>query len=310
MRISRATLNAILATQTPRRPRGAWNHYLCPACNDKSGHLGVNIQTGAVKCVRCGATGSLFSGGGVVRKSNPRRLSLLGEEVVQFDTPDDKVHDYMLARGVSLPPSPDTWGYGTGWSTGCPVFMARNRSGELAYVQKRTNNPNSRYEAVPNTVPTVDMVGVRGKIVVITEGPISALVVAQETGMDAKPLWGAQPRTSTLRSMLGYPVDRVVLMFDPDTPGIRGMARVYTFLMMNGVRTSCVRYSKEDILSGDDPADMPKDRLLTLLGGSLCYSPGHETSLRGAHEARAGVEAARRRAARGANRKTTGDSIC
>jgi DNA primase len=37
-----------------------WVNIQCPFCNDKSNHLGVNINTGAYSCWKCSTTGELF----------------------------------------------------------------------------------------------------------------------------------------------------------------------------------------------------------------------------------------------------------
>lgn len=40
-----------------KRARGNWVHFKCMYCDDPSYHLGVNVDTGAVHCIRCGRTG-------------------------------------------------------------------------------------------------------------------------------------------------------------------------------------------------------------------------------------------------------------
>lgn len=275
MKLPRKTLEQIVEYNRPSRPRGPWNHYVCPVCDDKTGHLGINLQTGAARCFRCGSTGSLYGRGNKrIVKLGKYYSSIHGEDISTiYKTklePESAatVDEYMRSRNVFLEASDNTWAYGMGWAKNCVVFLSRNSAGVVRYAQKRnTTYGSSRYEAWPNTDPVIDSVVC--PILIITEGPMSALAVQQATGMVSRPIWGAMPSWPTICSIAESTVERVVVMFDPDPSGQRGSSRLCTALSMLGVRNSRVWYKPSEILEGKDPADVPPEVSADWVGRAL-----------------------------------------
>jgi len=226
-----------LMSQVSSRISGDWHHYRCFKCDDHSNHLGINVVTGAVKCLRCGFKFSLNGKGA----STPHVLDSIDYSLFSMEHAgpndesgmfpfDNQVVKYMASRDVV---SKTGWGYGRGNLTGKPVFPAVDKDGMVNYIQWKTTD---RYRSMKHTVPRFDyypilyMAPKIRSVIILVEGPIDAHVTRQHTGLWCSPMYGTNPGPFFMRDLFQayslYSVEKVLLMLDNDSTG---QSKMYYF---------------------------------------------------------------------------------
>lgn len=267
-------LQSLMSDPSPR-VRGDWHHYTCLVCDDHSQHMGINIVTGQVKCLRCGFGCSVNT----IVESKKRLDGAPKEDLhdllsptpaVQPSSPGTSVHpdttvfQYMVSRGVGEMNRNGHWFYGRGRMLGWPVFIATDIDGNIVYLQGRNiiNDGGPRYIGMRGYVPRLDCYPARrlypSNTLVLTEGPISAISIRKHMNLWASPTWGADMKNSTafindvMRAARHFNIVNLIVCFDADKPGVlRGKTLAHTLRLRYRLNTAYVEWPD---ISDDDPA--------------------------------------------------------
>jgi ribosomal protein S27E/5S rRNA maturation endonuclease (ribonuclease M5) len=223
------------------RPRASWIHVKCPMCHDKSAHLGINTQTGQIRCLKCGSTSRLqgFHAGPTkipVKKRQQENLdSLFTSEI------DATVASYLSGRGIALPDPAVACGRGK--ADGCPCFLSIGSTGDVVYLQWRRID-RKQYVSPDGTLPRLSFVGHKAEnrkhLLILTEGPVDAIKVRQATGCWSSPLCGVTLNSNYLADIIESGADMVLVALDNDTTGRFATSKVSTILESVGLCVRCV----------------------------------------------------------------------
>jgi len=251
-----------LAGTVSTKISGDWHHYQCFMCADTSQHLGINVENGAVKCLRCGFKWSMNKKQGhdakVIVGIDPDLFTF--ESHPDYEYSDSMVRNYLSGRGVI---GKTGWAYGRGKIAGLPVFPSVNHRGEVNYIQWRyIGEGNQRYRSVKHTIPRFDFYPIlqpnvrERQTIILVEGPVDAHVVRAETGTWCSTMYGTNPGTHYLRDLCVavemYDVNRVLLMLDNDNTGhTRSEYFYYKLKYEYGINVGVVKIRGKS----EDPAD-------------------------------------------------------
>lgn len=277
-----AVIRSLLET-TPKKVRGPWHHYACPSCGDHSAHLGINIDTGGVRCFRCDlrlniSTPEERNNRDPIRSDTHQINKNRGASPYDKYSSDESdgglldksVDEYMTSRGV---PDPRLgWSYGRDMATGCPVFNCRNAKGDIVYSQFRLCTENgSRYCTVERGLePRLDCTqvlnGTSSSILVINEGPISSLAT-RKLGV-----WSVYNSGKALKHTICRDIEYATVQFDlktvyvwfDDEPIAEDNAEVMATVLKTqyGVDTKIIRWHMGHKHSGKDQADVDTKTLV------------------------------------------------
>lgn len=257
-----------LAGAPSSKVSGNWHHYQCFMCDDHSKHLGINVETGAVRCLRCGFKFSLEHGKAkdpiIHNEAIDQDQCSLERETVKtepFYLYDRAIYRYMLGRGVVRQTG---WGYGRGGLMAKLVFPCYSKDDRINYIQWRSGfTPADRYRSHKMTVPRFDhypmihMSPAFRDLIILTEGPMDAHVVRSNTGLWCSPMYGTNPGHFFLDDLKKaydrHGIKRLFIMLDNDNTG-RTRTQFYSHLMKSvyGMNTIVIETRFWD---GKDPAE-------------------------------------------------------
>ena len=267
--------SVLLKLDTPSdRVRGPWHHYKCVACPDPSLHMGINVETGQVKCLRCGFKSNVRVGNGIRRhKKVPKTLvdhpNLSSFTEVKGNTSlDALVYKYMSGRGIKEVGY--GWRYGRKDIVGHVVFPCVGHDGNVRYAQWRRPGPGFRYMGTP-TKPCLDHYSFYNlldfvppeirNLMVLVEGPVDALSIRKKTGALCSPMYGISVRLLCLDLIMTarlHGIDKVLLMLDAESGYERKSKMICRVLRRTGLGVS---YVKWELVNGQDPAEMSSSYL-------------------------------------------------
>lgn len=270
--------------------KGGWYEFLCPKCDDLSGHFGVNVYDARCHCLRCGYGGSAWrvlrelgvrlSGVTVLlRRREPEAVfpkavphEIPGyvdhEEVAIADKRRNYARRYLAKRGLSV--DGVEWGLsreaGLDWRIIFPIRIG----GVLRQYQARALLTGSEPKVI-NGWGSGGWPGVGtllynydaqkpGGLVVLCEGPADAA----RTGGVA--LLGMGLLTSAQRKLLwALRPSELVVFLDADA-GARSLDLANDLLdKMNGPKASLVPWRKDERDAGADPCDLTDDGIAAKL---------------------------------------------
>jgi len=147
------------------------------------------------------------------------------------------------------------------------VFLTWNEYNRVSYLQYRATNSRSRlrYASPANTVPRLQHCG-RGSILVLTEGPIDALLVRQATGIWSAALYGSSIGHDVYADIVLADPMLVVLMLDNDEAGRLGTRKAATLLGGADIPTVRVQYEED---TTKDAGDMQPEAIARVVGAAV-----------------------------------------
>jgi len=261
-------LKEVLDTQDSSRvTTTGWHHFNCPFCDDKSAHLGINVETGAVKCLRCGFRHCIGKRDKSKKDSiapvyqGTFSLAMTNEEI------DKEVELYMSGRGVR---SQCGWGYGRGEKMGHVAFPSYGIDGVVRYCQWRNiKNTKRGYVSLKGAQPRLDCWPFqhfgRG-VLILTEGPIDAMKIRSLFNMWASPTYGAQFKKYIAQDVVRLQhedkINGVIILYDNDEVGRMSCRQLKEKLKF--------KYGLDNVVStttfkSKDPADAPSDELISVI---------------------------------------------
>lgn len=266
----------LMMSDPVRETATGWKHFKCPFCPDKSAHLGINGDTGAVRCLRCGITGSVRVEGKTAQVAvKPLHVS---NYVPLFSTVscnpkiDDQVRRYLQARGIFTRCG---WAYGRDRWAGFIAFPSYGPDGLVRYCQWRYPGKNEgglRYRNLWRAVPRLDCdwISVNDpQNLILTEGPIDALSVREKMGLSASPVYGVSRKDTLLRDVWTMYKNKyitgVIILFDNDEVGMSmGQILGSHLEILYGVPVKVAKLKK-----AQDPATATPEELAEVIGRTL-----------------------------------------
>lgn len=246
------------------KPRGDWRHLSCPSCGDRGTHLGLNIRTGHIVCIRCGLAShatwidksAVFKH---VRKEDPEFNSYYthGAES-NMSMLDHDIAEYAASRKMDI--SDNQLAFGRRGAVGCLVFIQYDANETPIYIQWRSLQDHM-YRAIPNTRPRLNMYG-RSDILVLTEGPVDAIRVRMATGLWTSPLCSTKMDANYNIDILMANPRMVIIMMDNDDAGRGGAPKVALKLTQMGINNRVVHYSPSE---PKDAGDMTDDQIVKVI---------------------------------------------
>lgn len=245
-----------------------WHHYKCPFCPDTSAHLGINMDTGAVKCLRCNFSTRMKLSTRVPEKKKfpvSEYVSLFSTEV-RNPALDGAIRLYMEKRNIL---SQCGWGFGRGNMAGKVAFPAYDQDGVVRYCQWRGTGDSERYMSMHGSTPRLDYwpFQLSGPgILILTEGPIDAHRIRSSFSMWASPLYGVGRKERIFEDIAkGYAqgaILRVVVLFDGDEAGhLMVGSTVHTLKYVYGVN----KIAGGTVVEGSDPASVAEEHLVNMI---------------------------------------------
>lgn len=254
------------------KPRGDWRHLTCPACADKGKHLGINLRTGHIVCIRCGIashatwiskSGLLKPRGPVV---DPEFWMYFVNEGVEGSA-DSDVAEYASSRGLSMK-DPQV-AYGRGPAAKSLVFIQYDNGMQPNYIQWRSLTDHI-YRAVAGTQPRLNHVhGGQGKILVLNEGPVDAIRVRTATGLWTSPLCSTRLDANYVIDIVLAEPKLVIIMLDNDDAGIDATPKVQGKLNGLGIETRVVSQRCWGPNGPKDPGEATDEQIVDAISECL-----------------------------------------
>ena len=265
-----------LLSTSPLNIRGSWHHYRCISCDDQSGHMGINVENGAVKCVRCGFSSRVPVEGDAIRPRSftgykpPIDMDALYSYHCGTDT-DRKIRQYVESRGVPTSGQNYGWAVGRGELYGKLVLPQYDAQGRVVAAQYRSID-TKRYRSMFKREPRLDFgpqwMDVPRRSLILVEGPFDCLRVRHIMQRWVSALCGSTLHPAVLRDINECEgLDTIVVMLDRESTaaraaigaGLRALTRTHV---------QDIRVCRYDSLDGRDPATMSRSEMWMALSGT------------------------------------------
>lgn len=250
--------------------RGDWLHLSCPECGDTKKHLGVNVRTGHIVCLRCGVSSqATWVDKSCVFKLVSRDTPPLHQYYVSLSdsVSDMDVASYIISRGIDI--HDRQVGFGRGDAANCAVFIQYDENTEPNYIQWRSIK-EKQYMSVSGTSPRLNHYGkkkVEGDVLVLTEGPVDAIRVRVATGLWSSPLCSTRFDANYVIDIVQAQPKLVIIMLDNDAAGRAAVERTYSKLGPMGIDFRVVIYP--DVFSPKDAGEMTDSEIIDLVSNTL-----------------------------------------
>lgn len=288
---TRAVLKAACAEyggEIEARRRGQWRTFICPHCDDHSGHLGVNVQSGRVRCLKCGHRDSmrrLLKEYALGIPETPPTVPAVGPPsrpaaipgYRRWDTVESPVVDagrsLFLERGIE--PIDVEWGVSDNAQLALRIILPITTGGVLVSYQARVASSLMRPKYL--TAPTAE--GWKGASeclynydhapdhsrIVICEGPFDAL---RTNGVA---LFGTSISTVQLGLIAQKEPTDIIVALDADAhaQSVDTLARVLRYPFPTVPTIRLVRYSDLQVKTRVDPASLTEQELAALLDSAI-----------------------------------------
>jgi len=269
--VTNKMLEAFVRTNIDRatNPRGNWRHLQCPACNDTGTHLGVNIKTGHIVCIRCGLAShatwiNKSAAFKVAQKENVETNTYFtrGLDDSAMSMLDHDIAEYALSRGLDI--ADPQLAFGRRNAAGCLVFIQYDSNEEPYYIQWR-NTQEHIYRSIPDTRPRLNMYG-RNDILVLTEGPVDAIRVRMATGLWTSPMCSTKLDANYVIDILLANPRLVIIMLDNDEAGVGSAPKVSMKLEQMCINNRIVHYLPRE---PKDAGDMTDEQIVKVVSRNL-----------------------------------------